>query len=78
MQLDRQILARIVAQSLNRHAYTGRKIAQWERLWVKYQKIPNTKAGDNKRNLSWMKDEDLVLSIKDWTKKTSESKNFYR
>lgn len=76
VQLDRQGLARIVAQSFNRQAYTGRKIAQWERSWVKYRKFPNTKAGGDKRNLSWMEDEDLVLSVKNWTKKTGESKNF--
>lgn len=45
---------------------------------MKYQKIPNTKAGGDKGNLSWMEDEDLVLSVKDWTKKTGENKNLYQ
>ena len=36
--------------------------------------IPTTEAGYKKGDLSWMEDEDLVLSIKDWTKKMGESK----
>ena len=42
---DRQGLARIVAQSFNKRVYTGRKIIQWERSWMKCRKIPDTKAG---------------------------------
>ena len=75
--LNRQSLARIVAQSFNRRAYTGRKVIQWERLWVKSRTIPGTKAGLNKHTLSWMEDEDLVLSIKEWSKKAGESKVNY-
>ncbi len=75
--LDRQSLAQIVAQSLNRRAYTGQKIIHLERSWVKYRVIPSTKAGSNKHNLSWMEDEDLVLSIKEWSKKAGESKVNY-
>ena len=52
----------------------GRKIIQWERSWVKQRVIPNTKAENKRGDLSWMEDEDLVLSIKDWAKKTGESK----
>ena len=41
---------------------------------MKSRTIPGTKTGTHKHNLSWMKDEDLVLSIKEWSKKTEESK----
>ena len=75
--LNRQRLARIVAQSFNRRAYTGRKIIHWERSWVKSRVIPGTKAGSNKHNLSWMEDEDLVLSVKEWSRKAGESKINY-
>ena len=37
---------------------------------------PNTQAGGDKKNLSWMENEDLVLSVKDWASKTGESKYF--
>ncbi len=72
--LNRQSLARIVAQSFNGRAYTGRKIIHLERSFVKSRVIPSTKAGFNKHNLSWMEDEDLVLSVKEWSKKARESK----
>lgn len=36
-------------------------------------KITSTKAGGDKGNISWMDDEDLALSVKDWTKRTGES-----
>lgn len=36
--------------------------------------IPNTKAGNKKGNLLWMKDEDLVFSIKNWAQKAGKSK----
>ena len=75
-QLNRRKLARIVAQSFNKRRYTGRKIIQWERSWVKLRVIPDTKAGNRKRDLSWMEYEDLVLSIKEWAKKEGESKLF--
>lgn len=75
--LKRQGLARIVAQNFNKQAYTGRKIIQWERSWVKTRTIPSTKAGLNKHTLSWMEDEDLVLSIKELIKKEGESKVHY-
>ena len=73
-QCDRQALAQMVAQSFNKRKYTGRKVVQWERSWMKFRVIPTTEAGHKKRDLSWMEDEDLVLSIKDWTKRTGESK----
>lgn len=66
VQLDRQRLARIFAQSFNRQAYIGRKIVQSERSWMRYRVIPSTMAGGHKTNLSWMEDEDLILSVKDW------------
>ncbi len=59
--LNRQSLARIMAQSFNRWEYTGRKIIHWERSWVKSRVILSTKAGSNKYNLPWMEDEDPVL-----------------
>lgn len=67
--LNRQGLAKIVAQSFNRHAYTGRK-----RSWVKDRVIPRTIAGTTKHTLSWMEDENLVLSVREWGKRTGESK----
>lgn len=59
--LNRQGLARFLAQSFNRRAYTGRKIIHWERSCVKSRVIPGTKARSNKHNLSWIEDEDLVF-----------------
>ena len=59
---------------LYKRRYTARKAVQWERSWIKLRIIPNTKAGNKKRDLSWMDNEDFVLSIKDWAKKTGESK----
>ena len=75
-QLNRRKLAQIVAQSFNKRFYTGRKIVQRERSWVKIRVMPNTKAGNRKGDLSWMDDEDLILSIKDWAKQEGESKLF--
>ena len=75
--LNRRSLAQIVAHSFNRRAYTGRKIIQLERSWVKTQKIPYTKAGKHLHVVSWMEDEDLILSLKEWSRKTGESKNNY-
>ena len=73
--LNRQSLAQLVAQSFNRRACTGRKIIQWERSWMNSRTIPGTKAGTNKHILSWMEDEDLVLSVKEWSKNIGESKS---
>lgn len=36
--------------------------------------IPDTKPGVHKHTLLWMKDKDLVLSIKECNKKMGESK----
>ena len=66
--LNRQCLAQIVANSFNRQAYTGRKIIHWERSWVKDRTIPGTKAGKHKHI------EDLILSVKEWSRKSGESK----
>ena len=63
--INRRGSAQIVAQSFNKRAYTGRKTVQWERLWVKDHIIPCTKAGGKSDDLSWMEDENLVLSIKE-------------
>ena len=72
--LNRQSLAQIVAKSFNRRAYTGRKIVLWERSWVKHRTIRSTKAGKHKHVVSWMDDEDLILSVKEWSRKSGESK----
>ena len=42
---------------------------------MKTQKIPCTKAGKDLHVISWMKDEDFILSVKEWIRKTGESKN---
>ena len=52
LQYDRQALARIVAQNFNKRKYTGRKIVQWERFWMKLRVISTTKAGHKKGDLS--------------------------
>ena len=39
---------------------------------------PHYRAGNKKGDLAWMEDEDLVLSIKDCSKKTGESKYLYK
>ena len=70
--LNRQNLAQIFANSFNRRAYTERKIVQWERSWVKHRKIPCTKAGKHIHVVSWMEDVDLIVSVKEWSKKTGE------
>ncbi len=48
---DRQALARIVAQSFNKGSYTGRKIVQWEKSWMKLRAIPTTGAENKKGDL---------------------------
>ena len=42
--LTKRNLSQIVAQSFDKKRYTGRKIVQWERSWVKLRVIPDTKA----------------------------------
>lgn len=41
------------------------------------RKIPCIKAGKHLHTVLWMKDEDLILSIKKWSKQVGESKNNY-
>ncbi len=72
--LSRQGLAQIVVNSFNRQAYTGRKIIQWKRSWIKDCTIPGTKAENHKHVVSWMEDKDLILSLKKWSGKSEESK----
>ena len=50
--LNRQSLARLVAQNFNRRVYTRRKIIEWKRLWMSFCTIPGIKAGTNKHTLS--------------------------
>lgn len=38
--------------------------------------IPNTKARNQKENLSWIDDKDFILFIKNWAKKKGENKFF--
>ena len=72
--LNQQGLAQIVANNFNRQVYTRQKIIYWERSWVKDCTIPGTKAGKHKHVVSWMEDEDLILSVKEWSRKSGESK----
>lgn len=65
---DRRDLACIVSQNFRRRHHTGRKIIKWERSWIASRTIPETKAGSHKYNTSWMEDEDLIMSIKEWAK----------
>lgn len=64
----REDLAYIVAQNFSRRRHTGRKIIQWEKLWVADRIIPETKAGKHEHNLTWMEDEDLIMSVRDWAR----------
>ena len=63
--LNRQGLAQIAANSFNRQAYIGRKIIQWKRSWVKACTVLGTKAGEHKHVVSYVEDEDLILSVKE-------------
>lgn len=44
---------------------------------MKTRKIPCTKAGKHLHTVSLMEDEDLILSIKEWSKHVGESKNHF-
>ena len=72
--LNQQSLAQIVANSFNRRVYTRRKIVQQERSWVKDCKIPGSKAGKHKNVVSQMKNADLILFVKEWSRKLGENK----
>lgn len=75
--LNRRDLACLAARSFCRRNYTGRKIVQWEKSWILYRTIPETKAGSHKHNLTWMEDEDLVLSVKEWARSLQDGMYFF-
>ena len=64
----RQDLARIVSQNFRRRNHTARKIIQWEKSWIASRVILETKAGSHRHNTTWMDDEDLIMSIKEWAR----------
>ncbi len=75
--LNRQSLAQIVTNSFNRLAYTGWKIIQWKRSWVKDRIIPRIKAKKHKHVVSLMGNKDLILSVKEWSGKSRENKMIF-
>ena len=70
-------MTQIVANSFNRRAYTGRKIIQWERSWVKNRTIPSTKAENHKHIVLLIENADLILSVKEWSEKSGENKMIF-
>jgi len=68
-------LACITAHSFKRGYHTGRMIIKWAKSWVHERKIPNTSAGRNKHNFTWMDDEDLMFAVRSFIRQEGESKH---
>lgn len=64
-------------QSFNKERYTGKNFVQQKKIQIKVKIILMIRVGNKKGNLSQINNQDLVLPIKNWTKKLSESKYLY-
>ena len=63
----------MVANSFNSQVYTKQKIIQYELSWIKNCIIPYTKAGKHRHIVLWMENENLILSIKEWSRKSGKN-----
>ena len=70
--IDRRGLAKIVASTNRKGSYTGTKIIQWERSWIKDRIIPDTKAGKHNHCVSWMDDEGVLIAVRDFARSQGE------
>jgi hypothetical protein len=66
-------LAYITAHSFKRGFHTGKMIISWAKSWIHERKIPNTNAGRNKHNFTWMDDEELVFAVRGFIRQQGES-----
>lgn len=71
--IDCRGLATIVANVDDWGESTDRSMIQWKNSWVQSRVIPESQAGKNTHTFSWMDDEDLILDIRVFTKKSRES-----
>lgn len=63
-------LAEAVASTFDRGQTTAQNIIHWENSWVDYGKIP--RQDDDENSPVWMDDEDLKISIRNFTKKEGQ------
>ena len=68
----RRNLSMSIARSFGKGQGTARNIVQWEKSWVEEREIPRRKNRDN--YFSWMDDEDLQESIRDFARRQGDSK----
>ena len=65
-------LSLIIAQGFGKGHVTGRNIMRWERSWVEKRIIPERKGRDD--YFSWMDDEELRESMKNFARQQGNSK----
>lgn len=73
-EVMRQQLAIMVVQQFNKGLYITCCIINWKKEWINTGKISEIKAGKNKHILSWIDDKDLILAVKTWARRESNSK----
>lgn len=70
----RRDVALSVAQGFGKGLSTARNIVQWENLWVDKREIPARKDRDD--YFSWMDDEDVWESMRDFARRQGDSELF--
>lgn len=71
---QREVLSLNVAQAFGRGQPTARNIATWEKSWVENREIPERKMRDD--GDSWMYDEDVNNSIRNFARIQGDSKYY--
>ena len=68
----RRALSLTIARGFGKGHVTGRNIMRWERSWVEKRIIPERKGRDD--YFSWMDDEELRESMRDFARRQGDSK----
>jgi hypothetical protein len=64
----------MVARCFGRGLYFARKIVEWERQWIRTNKIEEGRQGCFQKTSSWFGDEGVQLAVREWLAGAGEGK----
>lgn len=70
----RATLANIASRSSGKGAWFAKQIVKWAKSWLASRTIPEGKIGCKSNVKSWLKDEGLLLYVREWLGKEKNGK----
>lgn len=71
----RATLSRLASKMQNKGSWFAKQIIKWERSWIASRMIPEGEQGCKGNLTTWLRDEGLLLYVREWIKAEKDRKS---